>query len=162
LLDEHSLGWRESHRQEGIESRVQEWDDRADQCDVGVPAARARRQLRRDAGSNDYLSKGAVVAVLAELSGWIGALAVLAGYAAFSLGLIANGPLFQGCNVSGSIALILNGYHHGAWPSVILNVAWAAISTVALFRVLKARRSVVCVGCVSGQDVKVDSALCED
>jgi hypothetical protein len=103
-----------------------------------------------------------MVAILAELSGWVGALAILAGYAAFSLGWIANGPLFQACNLSGSAALLLNAYHHGAWPSVVLNVAWAAISTIALFRVMKAKGPTVSWASLPVAEAKADPSILED
>jgi len=70
----------------------------------------------------------------AELAGWCGAVVVLAGYAAFSLGWIGNGRVFQLCNLGGSAALLVNGGYHGAWPSVALNLAWGGIAAVAFIR----------------------------
>ncbi|WP_461186695.1 CBU_0592 family membrane protein [Arthrobacter sp. Z4-13] len=81
------------------------------------------------------------MALWAELSGWFGALIVLVGYGAFSLGWLGNGRLFQLCNVAGSAALLVNGAYHGAWPSVALNVAWGAIAAVAFARFQRARRN---------------------
>lgn len=106
--------------------------------------------------------KGVAMALFAEVSGWLGALAVLVGYTAFSLGWIANGRFFQACNLSGSAALILNGAYHGAWPSVALNVAWATISSIALFRVLRARRLAGSSGVVQAPAVKLESSIRED
>jgi hypothetical protein len=100
--------------------------------------------------------------LVAELSGWLGALVVLAGYTAFSLGGIANGRLFQACNLSGSAALILNGAYHGAWPSVALNVAWATISSIALLRVLRAGRSAASIGVVPAPAARLKSPICEE
>ncbi|MFD1210601.1 hypothetical protein ACFQ36_00915 [Arthrobacter sp. GCM10027362] len=68
------------------------------------------------------------------MSGWLGALIVLAAYAAFSMGLIHNGRLFQSANLVGSSALLVNGAYHGAWPSVTTNSVWCLISIVALAR----------------------------
>jgi hypothetical protein len=73
----------------------------------------------------------------AELAGWGGAVVVLAGYAAFSLGWISNGRAFQMCNLTGSAALLINGGYHGAWPSVALNVAWGGIAAMAFIRFKK-------------------------
>ena len=81
------------------------------------------------------------MALLAELSGWVGALSVLAGYVALSLGLIRNGRLFQLSNLLGSVTLGLNGLFHGAMPSVALNVAWATISAVALVRLRRSTKT---------------------
>lgn len=88
------------------------------------------------------------MALFAELSGWIGALFVLAGYVSLSLGWIRNGLLFQLSNLLGSVTLGINGLFHGAIPSVALNVAWATISAVALFRLRrdKKRKNVPEVG----------------
>ncbi|WP_441429952.1 CBU_0592 family membrane protein [Arthrobacter sp. 2RAF6] len=101
------------------------------------------------------------MALLAELSGWLGALAVLAGYASFSLGWIANGRIFQACNLLGSAALMLNGLYHDAWPSVSLNIAWATISCVALIRALRAERSVF-PGGLRAPAARAESTACEE
>ncbi|WP_077488844.1 hypothetical protein [Sinomonas mesophila] len=80
------------------------------------------------------------MALFADVSGWLGAAATLAGYAAFSLGWITSGRLFQGINLLGSMALIINGSYHGAWPFVALNSAWGTISIVAMVRLTRMRR----------------------
>ena len=92
--------------------------------------------------------------IFAEVSGWFGALIVLVGFACFSLGWFAHGRLFQLCNLVGSAALIVNGWYHGAWPSVALNVAWGTIAAVALARL---RRSGSAAGPVS--DGKAETAV---
>ncbi|MBT2515686.1 hypothetical protein [Arthrobacter sp. ISL-30] len=107
------------------------------------------------------MEEESAMALLAELGGWLGALVVLAGYAALSLGWISNGRLFQGCNLTGSVALMVNGYYHGAWPFVALNVAWGTISAVALIRALKANRPRSSHPS-QAQDSPVNSQVCED
>jgi hypothetical protein len=72
--------------------------------------------------------------ILAEISGWLGALAVLIAYLLFSIGRIPNGTLFQTANLFGSAALLVNGFHHGAWPSVSTNIVWCVIAVWALVR----------------------------
>lgn len=72
--------------------------------------------------------------ILAEISGWLGALAVLIAYLLFSIGRIPNGRLFQTANLFGSAALLVNGFHHGAWPSASTNIVWCAIAAWALVR----------------------------
>jgi hypothetical protein len=81
------------------------------------------------------------MADLAEVSGWFGALAVLAGYVLFSLGWIQNGKLFQTTNLAGAAAMIVNSSYHGAWPSVATNIAWCAIAAVALVRLRQLRNT---------------------
>ncbi|MET3809941.1 hypothetical protein [Arthrobacter sp. UYEF3] len=79
------------------------------------------------------------MSLLAECSGWFGALAVLAGYTLFSLGRIPNGRTFQSANLVGAMALLVNGAYHNAWPSVAANIAWFAIAATALIRLQRLR-----------------------
>jgi hypothetical protein len=81
------------------------------------------------------------MAIAAEISGWIGAFAVLAGYLLFSIGRIHNGKLFQTMNLTGAAAMIVNGSYHGAWPSVATNIAWCAIGAAALVRLGRLRQA---------------------
>ncbi|WP_162564429.1 hypothetical protein [Microbacterium sp. KCTC 39802] len=74
-----------------------------------------------------------------EIIGWIGTTIVLAAYFALSLGWMQPGIGFQLANVAGSCALLINGAHHGAMPSVAVNGAWLAISTFAIFRLIRIR-----------------------
>ena len=72
--------------------------------------------------------------LLWELAGWAGAVAILSAYLAVSMGWLKAGKGFQTANLFGSVAFIINGTLHGAWPSVVTNVAWFLISGVALVR----------------------------
>jgi hypothetical protein len=72
--------------------------------------------------------------LLFEIAGWAGAVAMLGGYMAVSMGWLQAGSTFQTVNLFGSCAFIINGTLHGAWPSVVTNVAWFLISAVALLR----------------------------
>ncbi|MGR0161268.1 CBU_0592 family membrane protein [Paenarthrobacter nitroguajacolicus] len=77
--------------------------------------------------------------MLFEITGWAGAVAMLGGYMAVSMGWLQAGSTFQTVNLFGSCAFIINGTLHGAWPSVVTNVAWFLISAVALLR-MKAKQ----------------------
>ena len=79
-------------------------------------------------------------AVVAELVGWAGALALLTGYALLSLGRIPQSRGYQVFNLAGSAGLAVNGLAHQAWPSAVLNLLWIGIGVVALVR-LRRRRS---------------------
>ena len=81
--------------------------------------------------------------LVVELAGWFGALTVLAGYAAFSLGWLRDDRLFQVCSLAGSAALLVNGYHHGAMPAVVVNSVWGVISIIALARAGRTSRRLV-------------------
>ncbi|MDQ0799043.1 YgjV family protein [Arthrobacter sp. SLBN-112] len=72
--------------------------------------------------------------LLWEIAGWAGAVAILSAYLAVSMGWLKAGKGFQTANLFGSVAFIINGTLHGAWPSVVTNVAWFLISAVALVR----------------------------
>lgn len=72
--------------------------------------------------------------LLWEIAGWAGAVAILSAYLAVSMGWLKAGKGFQTANLFGSVAFIINGTLHHAWPSVVTNVAWFIISAVALVR----------------------------
>ena len=72
--------------------------------------------------------------LLWELAGWAGAVAILSAYLSVSMGWLKAGKGFQTANLFGSVAFFINGTLHGAWPSVVTNVAWFLISAVALVR----------------------------
>ncbi|MCD4853290.1 YgjV family protein [Arthrobacter sp. AK01] len=78
--------------------------------------------------------------MLFEITGWAGAVAMLGGYMGVSLGWLQAGSTFQTVNLFGSCAFIVNGTLHGAWPSVVTNVAWFLISAVALLRMRAKQR----------------------
>lgn len=72
--------------------------------------------------------------LLWEIAGWAGAVAILSAYLAVSMGWLKAGKGFQTANLFGSVAFIINGTLHHAWPSVVTNIAWFLISAVALVR----------------------------
>lgn len=76
--------------------------------------------------------------LLWEVAGWAGAVAILGAYLGVSMGWLKVGRRFQTANLLGACAFIINGAFHGAWPSVVTNVAWFLISAVALIRMRSA------------------------
>ena len=77
---------------------------------------------------------------LIEIVGWAAALLILVSYLLVSMGrLSGQSATFQRMNVIGAAGFILNSGWHGAWPSTSLNVAWAAIGLVTLWRIERAR-----------------------
>lgn len=81
--------------------------------------------------------------LLWEIAGWAGAVAILSAYLSVSMGWLKAGKGFQTANLFGSVAFIINGSVHGAWPSVVTNVAWFLISAIALVRMRAAAPAVV-------------------
>jgi hypothetical protein len=77
--------------------------------------------------------------ILIEIVGWAAALLILASYLLVSTGRLSGTSVaFQWMNVIGAAGFIINsGYHH-ALPSAVLNIAWAAIGLVTLWRLARA------------------------
>lgn len=70
-----------------------------------------------------------------DIVGWLGAGMILGAYALLTAGKIAaRSVAYQGLNVVGALGFIANGWWHGAMPSAVLNVIWAAIGMVALWK----------------------------
>lgn len=78
--------------------------------------------------------------LLWEIAGWLGASAIFGAYMAVSMGWLKAGRLFQLANLFGACAFIANSGFHGAWPSVVSNIAWLFISAIALFRMRSKRQ----------------------
>ena len=76
-----------------------------------------------------------MLALAAEIVGWIGAVLILVAYGMLTAGrLTARSPAYQWLNVIGAAGFIVNSGWNGAWPSAILNVIWVGIGVVALVR----------------------------
>ncbi|MEY2457037.1 MAG: hypothetical protein QOK06_2131 [Acidimicrobiaceae bacterium] len=73
--------------------------------------------------------------VAIEALGWTGSALVLFAYVRASRGdWPASGSEFAALNVTGAMMLSLNAWHHGAFPSVALNVVWTVIGVATLVR----------------------------
>ena len=76
------------------------------------------------------------VGLMFDIVGWIGAGLILGAYALLTAGkLDARSNAYQGMNVVGALGFIANGWWHGAMPSAVLNVIWAGIGLVALWKI---------------------------
>lgn len=77
--------------------------------------------------------------LLVEIVGWIGAGLILVAYLLLSAGkLQARSFAYQGMNLAGAIAFVVNSGWNGAIPSAALNVVWAFIALFALTRIARA------------------------
>ena len=75
------------------------------------------------------------LSLLIDIVGWLGAGMILGAYALLTAGKIeARSVTYQGLNVVGALGFIANGWWHGAMPSAVLNVIWATIGMVALWK----------------------------
>ena len=82
------------------------------------------------------------VEIAVEVAGWIGAGLILLGYILITTGrLTGASPAYQWINVAGAAGFIVNGWWHGAIPSMALNVVWLFIGGVALWQIRNRRSS---------------------
>jgi hypothetical protein len=73
--------------------------------------------------------------LIIEIIGWTGAVALLAAYALISAGKVDNRSIsYQALNVVGALGFVVNGWYHGAYPSMAMNSIWLAIAVVAMAR----------------------------
>lgn len=71
-----------------------------------------------------------------EVVGWAAALTILISYLLLSSGkLDGQSRLYQWMNVAGAAGFIVNSTWNGALPSAGLNVVWALIGLVTLWRI---------------------------
>lgn len=78
------------------------------------------------------------LSLLVETVGWIGAALILLAYLLLSAGrLEARSVTYQGLNLVGAIAFVINSGWNGAVPSAALNVVWAGIAVFALVRMAR-------------------------
>ena len=75
--------------------------------------------------------------VLFEVLGWSGAVIVVGAYLLSARDIWpASGAKSAAANITGATFLTINGWYHGAFPSVGLNLVWIAIGTITLIRVI--------------------------
>ncbi|MDA2931207.1 hypothetical protein MYX84_14895, partial [Acidobacteria bacterium AH-259-O06] len=73
---------------------------------------------------------------LIDIIGWIGAAALLFAYALVSARRVeGNSTAYQLLNIGGSVFLIVNTIHYGAFPSAFVNIVWMGI---AIYTIRKA------------------------
>ncbi|MEV4894013.1 hypothetical protein AB0K48_31965 [Nonomuraea sp. NPDC055795] len=76
--------------------------------------------------------------LLLDALGWLGAAALLYGYAMVSSGRMSGDGLpYQVINLFGSVSLMINSGYEAAWPSAALNLIWAGIGIVALVKLYR-------------------------
>ncbi len=73
--------------------------------------------------------------MLIEITGWVAAALILAGYALVTSGrLEPRSVTYQLLNVFGAIGFIVNSGWNGAIPSAALNAVWLCIAVYGLLR----------------------------
>ena len=70
-----------------------------------------------------------------EIVGWAAALLILGSYILVSAGrLSGRSAAYQWMNVIGAAGFVANSGWHGAIPSTALNVVWAAVGLITLWK----------------------------
>jgi hypothetical protein len=78
--------------------------------------------------------------LLIDVTGWAGAIALLAAYGLVSARKLEGDSIrYQVLNLLGGGLLILNSFYYGAYPSVGVNVVWIAIAILTLLGGRRAR-----------------------
>ena len=73
---------------------------------------------------------------LVDIIGFAGAAALLTGYYCVSKGIWKSGALrFQLVNLTGSVGILVNALHYGAYPAVILNIAWSVVALTSVLHI---------------------------
>ncbi len=74
-----------------------------------------------------------------DIAGWGGGVLIIAAYALLTAGkLPADRPAYQWFNVVGAVGVGLNCWWNGAIPSIVLNLIWAGIGILALWKMRRA------------------------
>lgn len=75
------------------------------------------------------------MADLSTLAGFAGAALVIIAYLANQMGRLASDDWrFPGANLAGSALILISLYAAWNWPSVVIELFWAAISLYGLMR----------------------------
>lgn len=70
-----------------------------------------------------------------DILGWMGAALLLAAFAFNSFGYLGRtDTVYQLMNLFGTVGIALQAYKRRAYPAAALNVVWAIIAIVTLFR----------------------------
>jgi len=76
-------------------------------------------------------------AILIDIIGWLGAAALLIAYALVSARRVeGDSTTYQSLNIGGSIFLMVNTVHYGAYPSAFVNLIWLGIAIYAVRKTL--------------------------
>jgi len=73
--------------------------------------------------------------LLSNLLGWVGMILILLAYFLISTNRIEeDNRLYQILNFFGAIGIIINTFFQKAWPAMTLNIAWALIALITIYK----------------------------
>lgn len=79
--------------------------------------------------------------IFIEVFGWIGAALLLLAFYLNSRDIYsATSKESLGINIVGAIGLLLNGFYHGALPSVALNGIWIVVGVSAFIKLFLGKK----------------------
>lgn len=77
-------------------------------------------------------------ALVVNVLGWVGSLAVVLAYGLISAGRVqGDALLYQLLNLVGALLLIVNTMYWGAYPASFVNLFWIVIAASALARLAR-------------------------
>ena len=75
--------------------------------------------------------------IIDEMIGWYGTCAIVVSYALISFGfLLSSSFLYQALNITGALGIVYISFKKKAYQPGVLNLVWAIIALVAIFRLL--------------------------
>lgn len=75
--------------------------------------------------------------ILAQIAGWYGAAAIISGFLLVSFEIIKPNTIFyQLLNLSGALGLLILGIDRHVRQSVVVNLFWITIASIALFGIV--------------------------
>lgn len=76
--------------------------------------------------------------IFIEITGWVGAILLLTGFALTSYGVLAGTSMeYQLINLAGSLTLAYYTYMKKAYPNTVLNIIWVLISVIAIINIFR-------------------------
>ena len=80
--------------------------------------------------------------LLFQLFGWVGALGLLTAFYLNSTNKInANNKTYQWMNFSSALMLTLNAFYIDSYPFIIINIFWAGVALLSIYRLSKKSQS---------------------
>ena len=73
--------------------------------------------------------------ILVEIVGWIGMILVFTAYMLITMNKVDRSSLrYHGINLIGACCICFNAFINTAYPSAALNILWAIIAVLGLFK----------------------------
>jgi hypothetical protein len=75
--------------------------------------------------------------LLIEIFGWYGAIGLLSAYALSSFGILTPESFwYQVINITSALGIVTVSFHKKTYQPGVLNIVWAVVAVIALFKIL--------------------------